>query len=180
MAHKLQTQRPCVVLSLHHCHSGPFWKQSASNQAKYKKTTILRLNILIKVENQVVTRTVNIHPLVTLCQGLVEVLTAGQPYASRSLSSEITAMIPPFSGSRLDKYANCASASYGATTNSMSSDLRIWKITTWENQRSNYKITEIKGRWSTEFKQQRYKQMKCSMYVVVCNLSNLELLGANS
>ena len=62
-----------------------------------------------------------------------EVLTAGQPYAIKSLSSVITAASPPFSASRLDMYANWASASYGATTNSMSSDLRVCKVIRWGN-----------------------------------------------
>lgn len=58
---------------------------------------------------------------------LSEVLTEEQPYASRSLSSDITAEIPPLSASRLHKYANCASASYGATTYSIFSDSKTWE-----------------------------------------------------
>lgn len=60
-------------------------------------------------------------------QRFVERLTASQPNATRSLSSVITAAIPPFFASRLHRYASCASASYGATTNSTFSDLRTWK-----------------------------------------------------
>jgi hypothetical protein len=52
-------------------------------------------------------------------------LTEEQQYAIRSLSSVITAATPPCSASRVARYANCASASYGATTNSTSSDLKI-------------------------------------------------------
>lgn len=52
-------------------------------------------------------------------------LTAGQPYAIKSLSSVIIAEMPPLSSSRLDRYANCASASYGATKNSTLSNLSI-------------------------------------------------------
>lgn len=69
------------------------------------------------------------RPLPASYQIFVGDLTAWQPYATRSLSSVITATIPPFSGSRLHRYANWASASYGATTYSMFSDLRTWKVT---------------------------------------------------
>ena len=57
-------------------------------------------------------------------------LTAGQQYAIKSLSSVTTAAMPPWSASKVVRYANCASASYGATTNSTFSDRKIWKTKT--------------------------------------------------